>query len=150
MIKISKEFKWEMGHRLMEHKGNCSNPHGHSYKMRVILIGEINDVGMVLDYNALEEIVKKVINDFNHCFVINKKDIVMKEFLLKNNFKNIMLPFEPTAENLTHFIGKLIGDKLQMFNNVRSFTIRLYETENVYAEANFAKLKNENEKNGSH
>jgi len=41
-MKIAKEFKWEMGHRLPEHFGQCKNIHGHSYKMLVEFEGEID------------------------------------------------------------------------------------------------------------
>ena len=40
-MKVAKEFKWEMGHRLPEHFGNCKNIHGHSYKMIAEFEGEI-------------------------------------------------------------------------------------------------------------
>ena len=39
-MKIAKEFRWEMGHRLPEHFGLCKNIHGHSYKMVVEFEGE--------------------------------------------------------------------------------------------------------------
>ena len=40
-MKIAKEFRWEMGHRLPEHFGLCKNIHGHSYKMIVEFEGEL-------------------------------------------------------------------------------------------------------------
>ena len=30
-MKIAKEFRWEMGHRLPEHFGLCKNIHGHCH-----------------------------------------------------------------------------------------------------------------------
>ncbi|MGA1250362.1 MAG: 6-pyruvoyl trahydropterin synthase family protein, partial [Candidatus Kapaibacteriota bacterium] len=49
--RIAKEFHWEMGHRLPFHDGGCQNIHGHSYTMRVEVIGEIDPAtGMVIDY----------------------------------------------------------------------------------------------------
>ena len=52
-MRISKEFRWEMGHRLQLHKGLCKNLHGHSYKMEVELTGDVLENGMVLDYYDL-------------------------------------------------------------------------------------------------
>ena len=43
VMKIAKEFNWEMGHRLPEHFGKCKNIHGHSYKMMVELEGDLDD-----------------------------------------------------------------------------------------------------------
>ena len=42
-MKVAKEFRWEMAHRLQHHKGKCSNLHGHSYKMIVEFKGTINN-----------------------------------------------------------------------------------------------------------
>ena len=134
MVKISKKFKWEMGHRLMNHKGLCANPHGHSYQMQVILEGNINNDGMLMDYNDLEVIVNDVIKDFNHSFVVNSNDTIMKDFLKVNNFKHIVLEYEPTSENLCNVFANLIRKKLYQFTNIEKLTIRLYETKSVYAE----------------
>jgi len=134
MIKICKEFKWEMGHRLMYHNGLCVNPHGHSYKMQVILEGKKDNNGMVMDYFELEQIVNEVINDFDHSFVVNEKDFVMRDFLVKNNFKYVTLPFDATAENLCDVFCDLLSNKLKLINNLKMLAIRIYETQDVYAE----------------
>jgi 6-pyruvoyltetrahydropterin/6-carboxytetrahydropterin synthase len=135
MLKISKNFEWEMGHRLMNHKGLCINPHGHSYKMRVVIESETaNNIGMVMDYYELDKIVWEVLEDFNHSFVINENDLVMKDFLMKNDFKSVILPFDSTAENLCEVFGNIIQNKLKKYKNIKTLTIRLYETRDVYAE----------------
>jgi len=134
MTKISKEFKWEMGHRLMNHNGLCINPHGHSYKMKVILEGEKNNNGMLLDYFELEQIVNEIIKKFDHSFVVNEKDFVMQDFLVKNNFKSVVLHFDATAENLCDVFCDLLRNKLKLISNLKILTIRIYETEDTYAE----------------
>ncbi len=49
--RIAKEFHWEMGHRLPFHQGGCQNIHGHSYTMRVEIIGTIDPAtGMVIEH----------------------------------------------------------------------------------------------------
>ena len=55
-MKIAKEFRWEMGHRLLEHKGKCYNLHGHSYKLLVEFGGEVEPNGMVMDYFDVKKI----------------------------------------------------------------------------------------------
>ena len=135
MIKICKEFEWTMGHRLPEHTGLCANPHWHSYKMQVELEGEgIGTMGMVMDYYELGKIVGEVLDDFNHCFVINENDLIMKEFLEKNNFKKVIIPFDSTAENLCNFFAKIIQNKLSSYTNIKVLTIRLYEARDTFAE----------------
>ncbi|MCL2039046.1 MAG: 6-carboxytetrahydropterin synthase [Bacteroidetes bacterium] len=136
MVKICKEFKWEMGHRLIEHN-LCSNPHGHSYRMQVILESEETENGMVLDYYILGNIVRDIIENFDHSFAVSEKDNLLKSFLEQNNFKMVVLPFDATAENLCYFLGSIIKEKLQPYKNIKILTIRLYETRSVYAERSF-------------
>ena len=52
-MKVAKEFKWEMGHRLPEHFGNCKNIHGHSYKMIAEFEGRLNENDMIIDLGEL-------------------------------------------------------------------------------------------------
>ena len=58
-MKIGKEFRWEMGHRLPLHTRGCQNIHGHSYKLIVEIEGEPGANGMVADYTDLKQIVKQ-------------------------------------------------------------------------------------------
>jgi len=51
-MKIAKEFRWEMGHRLPEHTGLCRNIHGHSYRMVVEITGDVLANGMIIDFYA--------------------------------------------------------------------------------------------------
>ena len=72
MVRITKEFKFEMAHALHGYDGLCKNIHGHSYKLFVTVKGKIkNDNGnakdgMVLDFDVLKSIVKpEVINKYD-------------------------------------------------------------------------------------
>jgi len=56
-MKIAKEFRWEMGHRLPYHNGLCKNVHGHSYQMVIELEGDVNTKGMIIDFYDLGEII---------------------------------------------------------------------------------------------
>ena len=41
-MRIGKLFKFEAAHRLPNHPGKCKNLHGHSYKLEVVVNGEVN------------------------------------------------------------------------------------------------------------
>ena len=62
-MKISKEFRWEMGHRLPFHDGLCRNIHGHSYYMVIEIEGELNENGMIIDFYDLGKAVKPIIDE---------------------------------------------------------------------------------------
>jgi len=133
MIKIAKEFNWEMGHRLQNHNDLCRNLHGHSYKMRVELEGEIAENSMLMDYYDLTQIVSPIIEPFDHAFLIEETDNILN-FLQENNFRIVVVPFVSTAENLCKFFAGEIKNKLTQYKNIKHITVRIYETTDVYAE----------------
>ena len=106
LIRITKEFKFEMAHALMGYDGPCRNIHGHSYSLKVTVAGyPITDenhpkLGMVMDFGDLKKIVKEaVIDEFDHALVLNKKMPNMLVDELKENFSTIsLLDYQPTSE----------------------------------------------------
>jgi len=134
MIKIGKEYRWEMSHHLQFYDGLCKNIHGHSYKMIIELEGEIDKNGIVLDFFKIDEIVKPILNEYDHCFAINSNDNEIRDFLINNNFKIVDLDFNPTSENLSRHFANLLKDKFAEFSNLYFLTVRIYETIDAYAE----------------
>lgn len=133
-VRIAKEFHWEMGHRLPFHGGGCQNIHGHSYRMRVELEGALDENGMVLDYFDLKEIVEPIIERIDHSFLCDDRDEAMLAFFEANPMKHVVVPFRTTAENITGWMIEQIGARLATYHNVVALTVRLQETERVYAE----------------
>jgi 6-pyruvoyltetrahydropterin/6-carboxytetrahydropterin synthase len=132
-MKIAKEFRWEMGHRLPEHFGQCKNIHGHSYKMLVEFSGELNKDEMIIDYYDVEKIINPIIEKLDHSFMVNKNDKVVLEFLEKMNSKKIVVDFQSTAENICLYLLNEIA-KSQLPGNVNEIKVRVYETIHDYAE----------------
>ena len=132
-MKIAKEFRWEMGHRLPEHFGQCKNIHGHSYKMLVEFEGELDENGMVIDYYDVEKIINPIIEKLDHAFLVNKGDMLTVEFLEKLNSKKVVVDFESTVENIcTYLLNKIKSADLPA--NVNAIMVRVSETEEDYAE----------------
>jgi 6-pyruvoyltetrahydropterin/6-carboxytetrahydropterin synthase len=133
-MRVSKEFKWEMGHRLPDHFGNCKNIHGHSYKMIVGFEGELNENDMIIDFYNVDKIIKPLIDKLDHAFIVNKKDKDVIDFLDKIKSKKMVVNFNSTVENLCNFVL----DEIKRFDlprNISSVSVRIYETNEDYAEA---------------
>jgi len=139
-MKVAKEFRWEMGHRLPEHFGLCKNIHGHSYKMIVEFEGELNEQGMVIDYYDVEKIINPLIEKLDHAFMVCRDDKVVLEFLNKLNSKKVLIDFESTAENICNY---LLGEirKTKLTGNIKKIVVRVSETKNDYAEAEINLLR---------
>lgn len=132
-MKIAKEFRWEMGHRLPEHFGLCKNIHGHSYKMIVEFEGELNKDQMVIDYYDVEKIINPIIQKLDHAFMVNDNDKTVLEFLEKMNSKKVVVDFDATAENICKYLLNEIS-KSSLPENICSIKVRVYETQFDYAE----------------
>lgn len=132
-MKIAKEFRWEMGHRLPEHFGLCKNIHGHSYKMLVEFEGELDINGMIIDYYDVEKIINPIIEKLDHAFMVNKEDKLILDFLEKMNSKKIVVEFQSTAENICLYLLNEIR-KTSLPQNVNEIKVRVYETAYDYAE----------------
>jgi len=132
-MKIAKEFRWEMGHRLPEHFGLCKNIHGHSYKMIVEFEGELNNDQMVIDYYDVEKIINPIIEKLDHAFMVNKNDEIVIDFLEKIKSKKVVVDFDATAENIcNYFINQINKSTLPL--NIRAIKVRVFETQFDYAE----------------
>lgn len=134
IVEIAKEFRWEMGHRLPYHEGGCRNVHGHSYRMRLVVTGSLDDKGMVVDYFDLRRIVDPVINRLDHAFFVDRNDGDMLAFLESHDMKRVEVGFPSTAENIARWLLGQVADSLTGYLNLETIAIRLHETENTYAE----------------
>lgn len=132
-MKIAKEFRWEMGHRLPDHFGQCKNIHGHSYKMIVEFEGELDKNEMIIDYYDVEKIINPIIEKLDHAFMVNKNDQIVLELLNRMNSKKVVVDFHSTAENICLYLLNEVK-KASLPENVSSIKVRVYETEFDYAE----------------
>ncbi|HZK54249.1 MAG TPA: 6-carboxytetrahydropterin synthase QueD [Desulfosporosinus sp.] len=123
VIKLTKSFTFDSAHFLPNHKGKCSNMHGHTYRLEVTVVRENgtllvggSDEGMVIDFSDLKAVVKgEVIDKIDHKVL------------------NEVLPFRTTAENLAAHIFSVLSDKLQL-SGIIVERIKLWETPDSYVE----------------
>ncbi len=54
-------------HHLREYPGDCENPHGHNWKVKVtVRATALDQYGMGIDFKVLKKIVKEVIEKLDH------------------------------------------------------------------------------------
>ena len=140
IIKITKQFSFEMAHALRNYDGLCRNIHGHSYKMDITLAGQplLDETspknGMVMDFGDLKKLVnEEIISLLDHSLVLNNKTDEKLVGMLKQNFEKIVVvEFQPTTENLLNFIADKMKKRLP--ETVKLCRIRLRETVTSYAD----------------
>jgi len=140
LIRVTKEFTFEMAHALLGYDGSCKYVHGHSYGLSVTVIGRPIDVegnpklGMVIDFGDLKRIVKETVVDiFDHALVLNSKTPRDGFNATKELFdKMIFVDYQPTSENMVADFADRIRGKLP--DNMKLFAVKLRETATSYAE----------------
>ena len=133
-VKIAKEFRWEMGHRLSYHQEGCQNLHGHSYRMAVELEGELNEGGMVLDYGEIKKIVTPLLERLDHSTMLHQDDQEVVTFLCEQGMKAVLVPFHPTAESMAIWFCDQLKSEFLRYPNLLRLTIRVHETQTATAE----------------
>lgn len=139
-IRVTKKFHFEMAHALYQYDGICRNIHGHTYHLEVTLLGEIQNAagnpkdGMVIDFGILKKLVEaKIVRVFDHALVVNslfQPDSI--EAFKKATERLVVVDFQPTTENLVLHFSEILQQEIP--SNVSLFSMRLYETENSFAE----------------
>lgn len=138
IIRITKAFNFEMAHALKDHDGACRNIHGHTYELFVTIIGEPKDEdghpanGMIMDFKALKDIVNQhIVKLYDHAFVVSERSPWATDKGAQS-CKLIVLPFEPTSENLVGEYARILNEVLP--SDVKLHSLRLRETTTAYAE----------------
>jgi len=140
VIRLTRIFNFDMAHVLLNYQGKCKNIHGHNYKLEVTVKGvPCNDhtspkKGMLIDFSDFKKLIdNNIIVFWDHALMIHQEtDPDLLKALKQNYEKLLIVPFQPTTENmiceLATVIKKLLPDDLKLFS------LRLYETEKSYAE----------------
>ncbi len=136
-MRVAKNFGWESAHRLPSHGGLCKNLHGHSYRMTVIMDGEPDDDGIVVDFQDMKRLLKPLVDRWDHATLISESDAVLKATVERLGDRYVVLPFETTAENLCRYVAEYLlreGAKVLATRGIVAVTIRIHETDTCFAE----------------
>lgn len=135
IIRLTREFNFEMAHALHGYDGLCRNIHGHSYRFFVTVQGtpcaDIANpkLGMVMDFGDLKKIVNQLIVDrYDHALVL--QDVPQNRPLIeqmRQNWKRIELTsYQPTCEMmLVDFASQIQG---ALPDGLTLVELELYET----------------------
>jgi 6-pyruvoyltetrahydropterin/6-carboxytetrahydropterin synthase len=140
VIRLTREFNFEMAHVLRNYDGPCRNVHGHSYRLFVTVAGiPVSDPaspknGMVIDFTDLKNIVlQEIIRLFDHAVAVSSDFDSEKIEMMGKTFGNmVLLDYQPTCENMVaDFAGRI---RKHLPPGIVLHSLKLYETAKSYAE----------------
>lgn len=106
-MKLGLEAEFDAAHRLPSHPGKCSRVHGHTYRVEVVLEGEVGPDGMVMDFFDVKGILNDSLKDMDHYYL---NDVLAN----------------PTAENMAAIIANRIRERIDG-SNVSLVHVKLWE-----------------------
>jgi 6-pyruvoyltetrahydropterin/6-carboxytetrahydropterin synthase len=143
-FRVRRQFSFDAGHRIANHKGQCRHLHGHRYVMELTLAGALqidetaSDYGMVLDFGEIKSIAHEaIVNPWDHAFLVDCSDTVVVDFLKTlPEHKTIVLDGPPTAEWLAKTAFEILAPRYEKAfqGRLRLESVLLFETPNCAAE----------------
>lgn len=109
MITASRYHDICAGHRVHNHESKCANLHGHNYRVHFDCVGDLDNVGRVIDFSVIKEkLCMWIENHWDHRFLVWDND-PMSSFLLDIDKTVVKVPFNPTAENMAQYLVDFVG-----------------------------------------
>ena len=120
MFQVSVEETFSAGHALRGYKGKCENPHGHNYRVRILVEGAaLDSIGLLYDFTELKRVLRAIIGGVDHRFL------------------NDQAPFDtvnPSAENLAkYFYDETTRQVTAMPAGARIARVTVWETDTASA-----------------
>lgn len=117
------------GHRVVGHEGKCRFLHGHNYRIHFTCEADgLDTVGRVIDFSAIKSKLCMWLEErWDHKFLVWHEDPLLKD-LLKFTDSIVIVPFNPTAENMAKYLVDFVGPRQLKRTGVRLVSVTIEET----------------------
>lgn len=110
MITAERYHDISTGHRVYGHESKCKHLHGHNYRIHFKVQGSLDSIGRVLDFSVIKsKLCMWVENNWDHKFLIYEKDPLAMFLFNQDPNGVVIVPFNPTAENMAEYLVTKIG-----------------------------------------
>lgn len=110
---------FDAAHRLFGYPGKCANLHGHRWVVEVgVKVSQLGDLGIGVDFGELKTELRKILEEFDHKVLFSKNDTLLGEV---HGICTVILPGNPTAENLAKYIYRVLKDRFPGLEFVRVY-----------------------------
>ncbi|MCF8057214.1 MAG: 6-carboxytetrahydropterin synthase QueD [Desulfocapsa sp.] len=101
-------------HHLRNYPGDCENPHGHNWKIKVtVRATEVDELGMGIDFKVLKKIVNTAVDNLDH------RDLNTHPAFQDRN---------PSSEHIAAFLFETLKPDLK-HDRYKLYCVEVWETE---------------------
>lgn len=136
-VRVTKTFYFEAAHALDGYNGKCKDIHGHSYELRITVLGyprqdiSISECGMVIDFGDIKQLIKEIIMPlFDHRLILRSDSRFMG--IEEKNKQVRYVSYQPTCENMLLEIVEVLKPHFTLKNKLHHAFLR--ETPSSVAE----------------
>lgn len=125
----SRYHDFSAGHRVHKHEGKCRHLHGHNYRVHFHCeADDLDGVGRVIDFAVIKERLCLWLEDnWDHRFLIWVND-PLAPVLQRLDPAVVVVPFNPTAENMAQYLVEVVGPKQLEGTGVKLVSVTVEET----------------------
>jgi 6-pyruvoyltetrahydropterin/6-carboxytetrahydropterin synthase len=130
MHKVERFHDISCGHRVVGHESKCQYLHGHNYRIHFTCVSEeLDNIGRVIDFSVIKEkLCMWLEENYDHKMLIWYKDPLLEDLKRISNDSIVVLPFNPTAENIAEHLVKVIAPTLLKDTCVELIECKVEET----------------------
>lgn len=117
------------GHRVHGHEGKCRHLHGHNYRVHFMCEADgLDGVGRVLDFSVVKARLCMWLEEhWDHRFLLWQDDPLAPALLALDDTV-VLVPFNPTAENMAHHLVTNVGPAQLAGTGTRLVRVLVEET----------------------
>jgi 6-pyruvoyltetrahydropterin/6-carboxytetrahydropterin synthase len=131
MHSIQRYHDISCGHRVAGHESKCALLHGHNYRItfEVRAVEDLDAVGRVLDFSVVKSILCQWLEDnWDHKFLCWVADPLRETLMELSTFGVILVPFNPTAENMAKYLVEIVGARALVGSGTYLHSCKVEET----------------------
>ena len=117
------------GHRVYGHESKCAHLHGHNYRIHFKIAGDLDGIGRVIDFSIIKSKLCMWLEDnWDHKFLIYDQDPMGKVLKELDPEGVIIVPYNPTAENIGKWLLEIVGPKQLLGTGCELIEVKIEET----------------------
>ena len=125
----TREHEIACGHRVWQHESKCSHLHGHNYLFTLHCEADgLDAVGRVIDFSVIKSTLCAWLErEWDHRFLVFESD-ELAPLLRQIDPSVVVVPFNPTAENIAQHLVEHVAPRLLAGTGVRLVRCEVGET----------------------